>query len=197
MRIALLTALFVLTACQLAGPGGKTVGGTDPITGAEIEVTTLDAPVEGLAAAEAADARAEPGADAPAPADDAAATTDAAVTDIPAADEAVADEPAAEDPTATDPAAADTPPEVVIDPAQQTPEALACTRKGGRWTKIGEGETRACVKITRDGGKHCGADRDCQGVCLARSQTCAPATPLFGCNEVLQDDGRRMNLCLE
>jgi hypothetical protein len=187
MRIGLLTALLLLTACQLAGPGGKTVGGSDPITGAEIEVTTLDAPIEGLAAAEAADAPAEPGTDAPAPADDAAAPTDGAVTDTPAAAE----------PVAEGPAATDTPPEVVIDPAQQTPEALACIRKGGRWTKIGEGETRACVKITRDGGKHCSADRDCQGVCLARSQTCAPATPLFGCNEVLQDDGRRMNLCLE
>ncbi|MGL5009132.1 MAG: hypothetical protein ACRC6I_04575, partial [Paracoccaceae bacterium] len=85
----------------------------------------------------------------------------------------------------------------VIDPALLTPEALACQRRGGRWIKVGAGEGRSCVRATRDAGKRCDADRDCQGVCLARSGTCAPVDPLFGCNEVLQDDGRRMTLCLE
>ena len=28
-----------------------------------------------------------------------------------------------------------------------------------------------------------------RALCLARSQTCAPFKPLFGCNEILQDNG--------
>ena len=32
---------------------------------------------------------------------------------------------------------------------------------------------------------------------LARSGTCAPITPMFGCNDILQDDGREVTLCLD
>ena len=177
MRLGPLIAILLLSACQLAGPAGKTVA-DNPVVGDAIEVSTLDAPVEGLAAAEAA-------------------VNPETAPDAPLSELAPVGELAPRDDAATDPAPAAEDLPVVIDPAQQTPEALACIRKGGRWTKVGEGEARACVKVTRDGGKRCDADRDCQGVCLARSQTCAPATPLFGCNDVLQDDGRRMTLCLE
>jgi hypothetical protein len=34
-------------------------------------------------------------------------------------------------------------------------------------------------------------------MCLARSGTCAPIMPLFGCNEVLDKQGRRVTLCIE
>ncbi len=41
------------------------------------------------------------------------------------------------------------------------------------------------------------ARSDCQGECLARSRTCAPIRPLFGCNAVLMDNGAEVNLCID
>jgi hypothetical protein len=94
-------------------------------------------------------------------------------------------------------APADVPPEDVVPQAEKTPEQIKCEKKGGSWSRIGKSQSRTCVQRTRDAGKQCRRDRDCDGVCLARSGTCAPVNPLFGCNEVVQDDGRRMTLCLD
>jgi hypothetical protein len=98
---------------------------------------------------------------------------------------------------ATEARPADVVPEVVVPEADKTPEQKACEKKAGTWSRVGENQSQACLHITRDAGKQCRRDRDCESVCLARSGTCAPVTPLFGCNEVLQDDGRRMTQCLE
>ncbi|MCU0800213.1 MAG: hypothetical protein MUD11_00310 [Rhodobacteraceae bacterium] len=185
MRAGLILSLLVLLAgCQTAGPRP---GGADPLTGEAIETTALEDPVVGLAEEQAAD-NPEPAAPPP--------VADGGVT------EPAPDAEGAADITGDDPAtAAEAPPTdaapTVVDPALQTPEALACIRRGGLWSRVGAGEGRSCVRPTRDAGKRCDADRDCQGVCLARSGTCAPVDPLFGCNDVLQDDGRRMTLCLD
>ena len=82
-------------------------------------------------------------------------------------------------------------------PAPLSPSALACKKKGGRYIKTGSGDLRACVKVTGEEGKSCKRETDCTGSCLARSGTCAPVKPLFGCNEILQADGRRVTLCLD
>jgi len=74
-------------------------------------------------------------------------------------------------------------------------EKAACQGKGGEWAKLNGGEF--CVMMTKDGGKACHAGSDCEGDCLARSQTCAPAKPLLGCNEVLLEGGMRMTQCVE
>ncbi len=173
----LLTLALLLAACQVAGPTAG-AGTGNPVAGDAIETTTLDAPVVGLAEEQAAD-NPEP---------------DPPLLPAPVAEPAAPDDPSANPAAAEDPVAIEIP--EVIDPALLTSEAIACKRRGGQWSKIGEGNARACIKRTRDAGERCDADRDCQGVCLARSGTCAPVDPLFGCNEVLQDDGRRMTLCL-
>ncbi len=180
MRAGLFVALtLLLAACQTGG--GPIVPGPDsPIAGDAIETSTLDDPVVGLAEDQAI-ANPEPPVE-----EDAAA--------LPA--EAEAEVPAIAEPAVPEAEAEAAPEPEVIDPALLTPEAIACNRRGGTWSRIGEGNARTCVKRTRDAGKQCDADRDCQGVCLARSGTCAPVDPLFGCNDVLQDDGRRMTLCL-
>jgi hypothetical protein len=172
-RLWAIAAVLLLASCQLSLPGGAAEGeAPNPVTGDAIEVTSLDAPAE-------------------APVEDAAAAAE------PAAGE-VAEEPyaAAED-VATEvtevPAVEVAPP---VDPALQTPEALACIDDGGQFLTVGSSITRACVTTTRDGGQRCTSGRDCDGECLARSGTCAPVTPLFGCNDVLQDDGQRVTLCL-
>lgn len=92
------------------------------------------------------------------------------------------------------PAAPPPAPEVV---EAKSPGEIACEERGGRYVALGGTGARTCVTPTRDGGKQCRRDGDCSGQCLARSNTCAPMTPLLGCNEILQSDGRRVTLCLD
>lgn len=74
---------------------------------------------------------------------------------------------------------------------------ISCERSGGSYENAGNSGAKACVQRTRDAGKQCRKAGDCEGACLARSRSCAPVTPLFGCNEVLQSDGRQVTLCIE
>jgi hypothetical protein len=76
------------------------------------------------------------------------------------------------------------------------PEAIACEKKGDKWLSSGSG-TMSCVHFTKDSGKVCQKQSQCEGYCLARSATCAPVTPMFGCNEILQNDGVRSTICLD
>lgn len=73
----------------------------------------------------------------------------------------------------------------------------ACVAEGGRWGQGGAAGLFVCYRDTRDGGEACAASTDCQGLCLARSRTCAPVTPLFGCNDVLSANGVRNILCVD
>ncbi|NHB78513.1 hypothetical protein, partial [Rhodobacter calidifons] len=100
---------------------------------------------------------------------------------------------------AADPAQAAAPaPEQAVPAAPPKSEAqIACEKQGGSWYKIGKGEKRACVRRTKDAGKRCQRESQCDGVCLARSGTCSPYKPMYGCNEILQDNGARVTLCLE
>lgn len=189
MRRLFRLVLFVsvtglLAACQTGGPGkgpAGAAGGVTPnaVTGDPIEVTPLDAPPE--AGAEAPDETEAAGAERAAP----------QVT--PPGPEAEA-EPEAEV-APPDPA-----PKADLEEVPETPKSerqLACEKKKGVWSKIGKGDLRACVFMTKDSGKSCDKESDCEGVCLARSRTCSPAKPLFGCNEILQDNGARVTLCIE
>lgn len=81
-------------------------------------------------------------------------------------------------------------------PPPISPEQAKCERGGGAWAKVGT-LGRICVKPTGQGGKSCRVKSDCKGECLAQSGTCAPIAPLMGCNEVMDNQGRRMTQCLE
>lgn len=71
-----------------------------------------------------------------------------------------------------------------------------CERKGGRWGAVQGGLAFACFRDTRDGGKSCLSAQSCEGLCLARSRTCAPVTPFFGCHEVFTSRGLRQTICI-
>jgi len=169
MRLCLIAALLLLSACQLTLPGrGTDAALVNPITAGAVTVTSLDAGPSGIAPPATA-APAPPPSQAQAPAPEAQA-------------------PASEPP----------PPEVQATP--QLPKSAAqvtCEKRKGTWSRVGTSGTMTCVTQLRDSGKQCRRDRDCEGQCLARSRTCAPFSPMFGCNEVLQDDGRRMTLCID
>ncbi|AZB63214.1 hypothetical protein EBL87_05545 [Cereibacter sphaeroides] len=107
--------------------------------------------------------------------------------------------------TLTDPAPAAVPPapgpesapETTAEPppAVVSPSQLACEKAGGSYVAVKALFT--CVKTPPDAGRRCARESDCSGRCLARSQTCAPLDPLLGCNDILDDEGRRITLCLD
>lgn len=72
-----------------------------------------------------------------------------------------------------------------------------CEGQGGRFAKGGANGALVCHTIPPDAGKSCRRKSDCSTQCLARSQTCAPVAPLFGCNEVLTEEGARVTLCID
>ena len=88
-------------------------------------------------------------------------------------------------------------PETAPEPPPKPAAQLVCEGDGGVWVNISGKGVQTCAQRTRDGGKSCKRERDCEGLCLARSRTCAPIQPLFGCNEILQADGRQVTLCID
>ncbi|WP_116557677.1 hypothetical protein [Pararhodobacter oceanensis] len=75
-------------------------------------------------------------------------------------------------------------------------QRAACTSDGGRFMARGA-EAYACVYQTSDSGRQCDEASDCEGACLARSRTCAPMQPIFGCQEVFTSAGQRETVCTD
>ncbi len=83
-----------------------------------------------------------------------------------------------------------------LDPTPAQAAEAACVADGGDWTTRGTARM-FCERQTGDGGASCRFATDCEGLCLARSRTCSPVTPLLGCNEVLGANGAASTLCVE
>ena len=71
-----------------------------------------------------------------------------------------------------------------------------CEETGGRWGRGGLAGF-VCYREPPDAGRQCRAESDCTSLCLARSGTCAPVAPFFGCHEVLTDTGARATVCID
>lgn len=70
-----------------------------------------------------------------------------------------------------------------------------CLASGGEYLPTGA-RSYSCTGVPKDAGKACSKASDCTGDCLARSRSCAPVVPLFGCNEVLDESGAQVTECL-
>lgn len=176
MRRALLLSLL-LAACQITAPSGpKEV--PNAMMGDAIEVTTLDAAPAGAPVVATPGATALPALGAP----DVATPGADTIRPAPRPGDAAAEPQAS--------------PAAEVQPAPKSPEQILCEQSGGQWAVAGESGAMVCVRMTHDGGKICHRQTDCEGLCLARSGTCAPITPLVGCNEILDNDGRAMTLCI-
>ncbi len=81
------------------------------------------------------------------------------------------------------------------DPHSVDTQSNECAERGGRFGQGGLTGTFVCYEKTRDANKSCSASSDCEGECLARSRTCSPVTPMFGCNDVLTNAGRLTTVC--
>ncbi len=170
-NLAAIAAALVLAACQFSLPGGDAPpAAPSPVTGGAIEVTALDA-APSAGRPETVIHRPGPGTPRPR-----ARPGSAAVSPPMPGAAAPGAPPAAETPTSE--------------------AGLACGRRGGRWIEIAGSGAYACVTPVKDAMKECMRGTQCEGDCLARSRTCAPYRPLFGCNEILDDSGRRMTQCL-
>lgn len=177
MRLAVVLSLLLLSACQMSLPG--TGGGDAPAAAGLADEAITVTPLQDVGGApDTAEPPAvpAPAAESTAPADDAA-------------------QPAKATETEPEPAAEQAAPAPV--PPPKSPAQIACERKGGKYLPAGKTGAKTCVRPTRDAGKQCRKASDCQGYCLARSRTCAPFTPIFGCQEVLDNEGRRMTLCID
>ena len=75
-------------------------------------------------------------------------------------------------------------------------EKARCEAAGDIWGRAGAEGAFVCFRRMPDAGDRCMRASDCEGACLARSQTCAPLSPLIGCQEVLTSSGQRTTLCL-
>lgn len=87
--------------------------------------------------------------------------------------------------------------------ADQGPEArlaserAICEESGGTFGTRPGGLLSVCTTFTSDANQRCVSNADCEGVCLARAQACAPVIPLFGCNEQLVSPGRVATICVD
>lgn len=86
---------------------------------------------------------------------------------------------------------------VGFDPNMIENQRAACEQRGGRFGKGGLSGAFVCYEETRDANQICTTARDCDGLCLARSRTCSPVTPFFGCHEVIGSSGQRSTICIE
>ena len=91
--------------------------------------------------------------------------------------------------------------EVTPDPKPKAdPNASArasCLAKGGTFQKSAGSDARVCVTRTRDANKSCNSSRQCEGMCLARSGTCSPITPLSGCHDIVTNGGNMATVCID
>ncbi|NBZ87681.1 hypothetical protein [Stagnihabitans tardus] len=186
-----LALVLLLAACQMQAPGGGPAG-VSGIADEAIEVTTLEAALP-TDAAVASPAVTPPTAGAAPPTEGAGVTPAVAP---PTAGTALPTDGTGVTPAVAPPTEEAAPPVEEALPPPISPEQAKCERGGGTWAKVGA-LGRICVKPTGQGGKSCRVKSDCKGECLAQSGTCAPIAPLMGCNEVMDNQGRRMTQCLE
>ncbi|WP_460274701.1 hypothetical protein [Celeribacter sp. ULVN23_4] len=84
------------------------------------------------------------------------------------------------------------------NPKATETEKSACEARGGDYRTAGLIGGMVCFTTPKDADKSCSKSTDCSSnTCLARSRTCTPVTPLFGCNDLLDAEGRQVSLCVD
>lgn len=70
-----------------------------------------------------------------------------------------------------------------------------CESAGGQWAGR-PGKGMLCFRTPADAGKQCSRASQCSAGCLAKSHSCAPITPLIGCQQLLDDGGNVVTQCI-
>ena len=98
---------------------------------------------------------------------------------------------------ACDEETSDTPESQSIFPDIMAEQRAACEKSDGRWGPTGNQTVFVCFRNLSDANQSCSTENDCQGFCLARSRTCSPIEPFFGCHQVLSRGGLPQTVCIE
>ena len=83
------------------------------------------------------------------------------------------------------------------DPHLFETQQASCEARDGTFAQGGITGGYQCFTTPRDAGKSCSKASDCSTQCLARSRTCAPIQPLFGCHDILTSSGAPVTLCID
>ncbi len=84
------------------------------------------------------------------------------------------------------------------EPGKPDPAARAeCEARGGEYARGGLLGSFLCFRPTEDAGKSCARASDCEGICYADSRQCSQVVPEFGCIPMLDEDGRRVEICID
>lgn len=78
--------------------------------------------------------------------------------------------------------------------ASGSPEA-ACAATGGKLLAGLAGPV--CANATKDAGKACTSNDQCETFCLAETKTCAPTSPYLGCFATLDKGVQTPMLCVD
>lgn len=76
-------------------------------------------------------------------------------------------------------------------------ERAECVLRGGTPGRGGILQNEVCIRPTRDAGKACTDNDQCETFCLAETKSCAPLTPTFGCFATMKDGGQTPMLCVD
>ncbi|CUH85926.1 hypothetical protein [Thalassovita mediterranea] len=83
-------------------------------------------------------------------------------------------------------------------PAKPDPAARAtCQAQGGTYQIGGLARQYVCFRPQPDAGQACRTENDCTGFCLAETKQCSAQTPIFGCFDLLDADGRQQTICID
>ena len=93
--------------------------------------------------------------------------------------------------------ASETPASESIFPDVMSEQRAACEADGGRWRPAANKTIFVCYRNQPDANRTCRRETDCLGFCLARSRTCSPIEPFFGCHQVLSSGGLPQTVCVE
>ncbi|HHL20167.1 MAG TPA: hypothetical protein ENJ52_01430 [Aliiroseovarius sp.] len=80
--------------------------------------------------------------------------------------------------------------------AQMRQDRAECEARGGEYARAGL-FGHACFMPTPDAGQACSRAGDCEGVCYADTRQCSAVTPVFGCIAMLDEDGKRVEICID
>ena len=85
--------------------------------------------------------------------------------------------------------------------AELRTEEQQCMAEGGDFRQGGLSGAKMCFLQTKDSGKSCQRSTDCESLCLISEDTgkgqCAAEKPLFGCFDMLDENGERIALCID
>lgn len=80
-------------------------------------------------------------------------------------------------------------------------ERAECLARGGTAGQGGLLPDELCFLPMSDGGKVCTKKADCEGMCVvdpvSRAASCAKVTPIFGCFDFLDENGREAGICVD